>query len=271
MEDIMAKAKKAQAGKAASRRKARKKLVASAKIIRAARKSAARAAKGSPIRKAVRTKTAKRSGGDRLVLYGLHLSLPSCKVGLMLGLCGAQFDYKHVNLGAGEHKTPEFLAKSRFGQVPVLQDGDAFICQSNVILQYLADKFGKFGGRTPAEKLRIAEWLAWDLDRMAGGVGLTRGLTRFMQQDPAVVNFTRARGEQALAQLDRHLGTSKFLAGSQPSIADVAIFPWVATAEEGGFDIVRWPNVRAWAERVLNLSGAAHPYAMMPKEDRVAT
>ena len=268
----MAKAKaKSRSGKPASRRKARKKLVASPKIIRAAKKSAARAARGAPIRKAVQAIKRKQSGGEWLVLYGLHLSLPSCKVGLMLGLCGAKFDYKHVNLGAGEHKTPEFLAKNRFGQVPVLQDDDAFICQSNVILQYLADKFGKFGGRTPTEKLRIAEWLAWDLDRMAGGVGLTRGLTRFMQQDPAVANFTRARGEQALAQLDRHLGASKFLAGSQATIADVAIFPWVATAEEGGFDIARWPNVRAWAERMLNLPGAAHPYAMMPKEDRVAT
>ena len=84
------------------------------------------------------------------------------------------------------------------------------------------------------------------------------------------MDFFRARGEQALATLDRQFGGSKFVAGPQPTIADVAIFPWVATAEEGGFDVARYPNVRDWAERMLKLPGAAHPYAIMPKEDRVA-
>ncbi|HJS32851.1 MAG TPA: glutathione S-transferase C-terminal domain-containing protein [Alphaproteobacteria bacterium] len=60
------------------------------------------------------------------------------------------------------------------------------------------------------------------------------------------------------------------IAGPLPTIADVAVFPWVATADEGGFDIARYPNVRDWAERMLKLPGAAHPYAIMPKEDRVA-
>lgn len=253
-----------------ARRKAFKTLKASAKIQHAAKRSAARAARGARLRRAVRARKPTARPSDRLVLYGLHLSLPSCKVGLMLSLCGAKFDYKHVDLMAGENKRPEFLAKNRFGQVPVLQDGATFLCQSNVILQYLAEKYGKFGGRTPAERLRVAEWLAWDLDRMASGLGFARAAMRFWRQEPPVMDFFRARGEQALATLDRQLGASKFIAGPQPTIADVAIFPWVATADEGGFDVARYPNVRDWAERVLRLPGAAHPYAIMPREDRVA-
>jgi glutathione S-transferase len=270
----MAKAKKAKP-RAKPKARKRKKLVASARIKAAAVKSARKAAKGAPIRKvlagkpaAAKRRAAKKSAG--LVLYGVHRSIPSCKVGLMLSMLGAKFDYKHVELAAGAHKTPEFQAKNRFMQVPVLQDGDLFICQSNVILGYLAEKFGKFGGRTPAEKLRVAEWLAWDLDRLSSGLGLTRAFTQFLKQDPVVVTFTRGRGEQALDVLDRHLGTAKFLAGPAPTIADIAVFAWVATAEEGGFDIARWPNVQAWALRMLAQPGAAHPYAIMPRQDRPA-
>lgn len=257
--------------KKSARRKVSKTIRASAKIKRAAQRSAVRAARGARLKRAIRARKATARPADRLVLYGLHFSLPSCKVGLMLSLCGANFDYKHVDLMAGENKRPEFLAKNRFGQVPVLQDGSTFLCQSNVILQYLADKFGRFGGRTPAERQRVAEWLAWDLDRMASGLGFARAAKRFWRQEPPVMEFFHARGEQALATLDRQLGASKFVAGPQPTIADVAIFPWVATAEEGGFDVARYPNVRDWAERMLKLPGAAHPYAIMPKEDRVAT
>jgi glutathione S-transferase len=85
-----------------------------------------------------------------------------------------------------------------------------------------------------------------------------------------VVRFCRARGERAFGVLDRHLGNSKFLVGSQPTIADIAVFTWVTIAEEGGHDLSRWPNVQAWAERMLKLPGAAHPYTVMPKEDRTA-
>ena len=269
----MAKAKKSKP-KAKPKARKPKKLVASARMKAAAVKSAKKASKGATIRRASAGKAAPKKSAKAkpagLVLYGVHRSIPSCKVGLMLAMCGVPFAYKHMDLAAGAHKTPEFQAKNRFMQVPVLQDGDTVICQSNVILGYLADKFGKFGGRTPAERLRVAEWLAWDLDRMAQGLGLTRAFTQFLKQDPAVVTFTRGRGEQALDLLDRHLGTSKFLAGPAPTIADIAVFGWVATAEEGGFDIARWPNVQAWALRMLSQPGAAHPYASMPREDRAA-
>jgi glutathione S-transferase len=84
------------------------------------------------------------------------------------------------------------------------------------------------------------------------------------------VKYLRRRGENALKLLDRHLGGSKFLVGTQPTIADIAVFPWVATAEEGGFIIANYPNVHAWALRMLAQRGAGHPYSILPKEDRVA-
>lgn len=262
-----------KAKKKAQRKPARKKLTASAKTQAAAKKSAARAARGAPIRKSTSgraPKTAAKKKSGKIVLNGLHLSVPSCKVGLALTMMDIPFEYRHIDLSAGAGKAPEYLAKNRWGQVPVLEHGDLALAQSNVILQYLADTFGKFAGRTPQERLRVAEWLMWDQDLMASGVGWPRAFAKFFPQHEEVVKYARARGERALNMLERHFGTSKFLVGNQPTIADIAVFAWVATAEEGGYDLARWPNVQAWAERMLALPGAAHPYTVMPKESRAA-
>lgn len=262
-----------RAKKKAQRKAARKKLTASPKL-QAARKSAARAARGATIRKSASgraPKTAAKRKSGKVVLNGLRLSVPSCKVGLALTMMDIPFEYRHIDLAAGAGRAPEYLAKNRWGQVPVLEHGDLTVAQSNVILLYLADTFGKFGGRTPQEKIRIAEWLMWDQDFMSTGVGMPRAFARlFPDTHEAVVSFCRKRGERALGALDRHLGTSKFLVGSRPTVADIAVFAWVATAEEGGYDLARWPNVQAWAERVLALPRAAHPYTVMPTESRAA-
>lgn len=263
----------AKARKAAPAARRRKVLKASPTIKAAAERSAKRAAKGAPIKRkaGIAKPPAARKAANRYVLHGIFASLPSCKVGLMLSMCGVPFDYHHVDLRAGAHKTPEFLAKNRYGQVPVLEHAGHEIAQSNVILDYLARTTGRFAGHSEAERLRVAEWLMWEQDRLASGLGITRFMTRFAPDThEAVKNFVRARGEAALDTLERHLGTAKFLAGAAPTIADIAVFPWIATAEEGGFDIARWPNVQAWAQRLLALPGVAHPYALMPKENRIA-
>ncbi len=269
----MAKAqKKAKAKPPSKKTKSRKpkKLVATASIKAAAKKSAAKAAKGAPIGKKPRQASAKKAD-DTITLHGVFLSMPTAKVGLMLSMCGAKWNYRHVDMRAGQHKSPEFLAMNRFGQVPVLQHGSRSIAQSNAILQYLAQHFGKFQGRNESETWRIAEWLSWDFDRFSTGVGLCRTFAKFQPQTPEEVKaFMRTRGDQALAALDRHLGTSKFMVGGAPTIADIAIFPWIATADEGGFTVANYPNVHAWAERMLGQPGVAHPYNLLPKEDRVA-
>lgn len=268
--------KKAVKAAAKSKPKARvkrvKKLVATSKIAAAAKKSAARAARGAPIRRkpAVARPAAARDP-NLIVLHGFHMSIPTSKVGLMLAMSDVPWAFRHVNLATGAHRQPDFLALSRFGRVPALEHQGQHLCESNAILSYLSGVTGKFAGRTPAEQLRVREWLFWETDRLAAGLGQTRAFTRFMPQHEEVVKFTRRRGESALGELDRHLGTSKFIAGPVPTVADIAVFPWIATADEGGFDIARWPNVRAWAERIFAQPGAAHPYTIVPKEDRAET
>ena len=265
----MAKTKKA---KKVAKRARRKTLTASARIKAAAKRSAARAAKGAPIgRRTGRKPAAKAKGSEKFVLHGFFGSMPSAKVGLMLSMCGVKWDYRHVDLAKGEQMTPAHRALNRFAQVPVLQHAGHTICQSDTILWYLARVTGRFGGRSEDDKLRISEWLNWDLSELAVGVSISRFFARMAPDTPqATKDFIRKRGERALGMLDRHLGTSKFLVGASPTIADIAIFPAIATAEEAGFTIANYPNVHAWAERMLTFPGAGHPYAIMPKESRVA-
>lgn len=254
------------AKKKAKRPAKRKILRATPKIKAAAIKSARKAAKGAPIRRAGHAKPAKKPR-DTFTLHGLYFSLSSCKVGLMLTLCGVPWSYRHVDLMAGQHKTSEFMALNRFARVPVLEHDGFVIAESNVILDYLARVLRKFAGRNEAERLRVAEWLAWDLDR-ASAIGMVRAFHRSVKAPDDVMAFMRQRAEQALGVLESQFGQSKWLAGTSPTIADIAIFPAIAAAEEGGFDLSRWPNVQAWAQRFLALPGAAHPYAVMPREDR---
>jgi glutathione S-transferase len=206
----------------------------------------------------------------RPVLHGLWLSIPACKIGLALNMMGVAFDYRHVDLPGGAHKAPDFLSRNRFGQVPVLEHEGHHVAQSNVILHYLADAYDQFLGRSAAEEIRVEEWLQWDQDRMSA-LAMLRSMKRFprYKQPDDVVAFVATRAQQALDFLDHHLGNSKFIAGPRPTVADIAIFPTVALADEAGIEIARWPNVRAWAERFLKLPGAVHPYAAMPREDRV--
>ena len=256
--------------KTAKRAPKRRTLKATPAIKASAAKSARRAARGRPLRRAAAAQR-RPPAPARPVLHGIFLSVPTAKVGIALAMMGVTFDYRHVDLRAGAHKTPEFAAKNRFQQVPVLEHDGHFICQSNAILQHLADSFGRLGGRSKAERLRVAEWLSWEQDRMPS-IGLTRFFTRFENRaaDDPVLAWARARAEAALSTLDRQLGQTRFLAGAEPTVADVAAFAWVAVANEGGLDVARWPSVQAWAERMMALPGAAHPYDALPKEDRVA-
>jgi len=236
------------------------------KAVKAAKGRKAAPARARSVRKAAKAR--KPAAAPRIMLYGNYLSTPTAKVGLMLSLCGKRFDYTHIDLRAGEHKAPEFLAMNRYGQVPVLRHGDTTLCQANVILAYLAETFGKFGGRTPAERARIAEWLAWDLDRMAS-IGLARLFTR-NAGEPKVIEFAKGRGELALDALETQLGKTPFLAGRRPTIADISAFCWVSIADEGGFDASNRPNLQAWMGRMKGLKGSKHQYEVLPKESRAA-
>jgi len=204
----------------------------------------------------------------RFTLHGVALSGPTYKVALMLTLCGERFAYRHVNLREGAHKTPQFLALNRYGQVPALVDGDLKLCQSGAILQYLAETLGKFGGGDTLGRQRSREWLFWDADRFSPNVYRTRAIARgVLKAEPPTVAVYREGAEAAFKILDGSLAGGKFLTGAAPTIADIACYGVAVFTDEAGFKLADWPNVAAWAGRVAALSGAKAPHELLPMAD----
>ena len=209
----------------------------------------------------------------RYTLHGSFRSGPTYKVGLMLALAGEPFDYVHVNMREGEHKQPAYLAKQRFGQVPLLVDNEngRHLCQSASILEYLADRIGKFGGANLDERIRAREWMFWDFDRLAPHIYRPRAARAgFRQFDPAVLAQHETEGKAGLKVLDDHLAGRDWLVGDAPSIADVDAYGVVAYAPAGGYDLEAYPNLSAWKRRIEALPGFAAPEQLLPQQTKAA-
>ena len=205
---------------------------------------------------------------SKMTLHGIWLSGPTYKAGLALALMGQAFAYKHVDLRAGAHKQPDFLGINRFGQVPALVDGDLKLSQSGSILLYLADKFGKMGGKTAEEKARVREWIFWEYDRLASNIYRPRAIKRgFMQADDSVYTMYAKMAGDALKVLDTELAKGSFLVGKEPTVADVAVYGDVAYAGEAAIDLAPYPNVQAWMARVEKLPGFKKYEDVLPKQD----
>src|ERR1700730_11442926 len=137
----------------------------------------------------------------RFTLYGSPHSLPTYKVALMRRLAGEPFYFRYVSFQKGMHKTPEFLALSRWGQVPVLLDGGSIYLQSAAIVEHLAETLGRFQGPDPAARQLVREWLYWDVDALFPPVFNSyavqlgqRGLLP-IHVEPAIADYHRQRAE----------------------------------------------------------------------------
>ena len=201
---------------------------------------------------------------DPVRLYGHQRSGNSYAVALMLAICGTAHEFHHVDLPGGQSREPEHVAINRFGQLPALVHGDLAIGQSTVILRYLANLTGRFGGADAVSAIRIDEWLAFQQDQIFPGIGRTRFFTRFAPAEPPVVDVFRAIGRRALDTLEARFVVAPFLVGEDATIADIACYAYASLAEEGGFDMAEWPQTAAWRRRVEDLSGWNAPAALMP-------
>jgi glutathione S-transferase len=164
-------------------------------------------------------------------LFHVALSGHAHRARLFLSLVGAPCEIVEVDLARGEHKSPDFLRLNPFGQVPVLVDGDTVVPDSNAILVYLA------------KSLARTDWLPEDA---AGAARVQRWL------DAAEVI---ARAHAILARIEAELAGRPWLAADHPTIADVALYSYVAAAPEGNVDLAPYGAVRAWLSRIEALPG----------------
>jgi glutathione S-transferase len=204
-------------------------------------------------------------------LHGFWLSGPSYKAALTMSLCGIKFAYKSIDLQKGAHKTPEYLAINRYGQVPALKHGELVLVQSNAILDYITELSSKFRGHDKPSTWHAREWLSWEADRLAPGVYRSRFYARFMPNaDAALVKHFKDAAEAGLKVLEEHLAKGPWLVGKDTTTADIACWCPVAFMSEAGLDIATYPHIKAWTERLAKLPGFKLPYDLMPKEDVAA-
>lgn len=188
-----------------------------------------------------------------LTFYSFSLSGHAHRVALMLSLLDVPHRTVNVDLRGGEQKRPEFLMLNAFGQVPVIDDGGVVVADSTAILIYLAKRYGgdAWLPADPAGAAAVQRWLSAASGPLAAGPAAARLVTLFGA--PCDAESTVARAHAFLAVLDKELGRRDFLAGSAPTIADVACYAYVAHAPEGNVSLADYPDVRAWLARIENL------------------
>lgn len=195
-------------------------------------------------------------------LYQFPMSGNSHKVRLMLSLL--QLPHEAINVSGLErqHKSPDFLALNPFGQVPVLVDGKVVVRDSQAILVYLAGTYGqeRWWPKSPREMAEITAWLSTAANEVAQGPNLLRLHFRFGK----VIQMSAARAVtgQLLGVVESRLAGHPWLVGRQASIADVAMYPYLALAPEGAVDLRPYPALRAWLDRIQQLPGYVGMHGM---------
>ncbi|MTH77230.1 glutathione S-transferase family protein [Paracoccus aestuariivivens] len=188
----------------------------------------------------------------------------SYKVALMMQLTGYDWQPVFVDFFGGATRSPEYRALNDMAEAPVFIENGEMLTQSGVILLHLAEQTGQFSDGDPNEILR---WLFWDNHKGSGQFGTLRFLMNFLppEKRPAeVIAFLQGRVRAALKTLDAHLDGRDWLAGDQPTIADLSCCGYLFYSEPFGFDRAEWPHIDGWLSRIAALPGWKHPYDLMP-------
>ena len=188
-------------------------------------------------------------------LYRFSLSGHSHRIELFLSLLDLPAALIDIDLRTAQHKTPEFLQLNPFGQVPVVDDGGVVLADSNAILVYLAKKYGSKSW-LPDDALQAAHierWLAVAAGQLAAGPAAARRINVFGAKLNAAE--VQASSHALLRVINSELAGKVFLAGDEPTIADIANYTYIAHAPEGDVSLREYPNITTWLARIEKLPG----------------
>ena len=186
-------------------------------------------------------------------LYDFLPSGNGYKVRLLLTQFAIPFERMEMNILEQATRTPEFLAKNPNGRIPVLELEDGtFLAESNAILFYLAEG-------TPLlpsdrlERARVLQWMFFEQYSHEPYIAVARAWLHIFGMDEErrrQLSQKQKLGYDALGVMEGHLAAREFFVGERYSIADIALYAYTHVADEGGFDLARFPAVRAWLDRV---------------------
>lgn len=189
------------------------------------------------------------------------------KVPLFLEEAGLDYTIHPVNIGKGDQFDPAFLRFSPNNRMPAIIDrspGDGgapiTVFESGAILQYLAEKTGRFGGRDQRERVEVSEWLMWQMAGLGPMLGQNHHFTRYAPEKvPYAIDRYVKETTRLYGVLDRRLADRAFIAGEY-SIADMACYPWILPDIQGQ-DMASFPNLARWHAAIRERPATQRAYA----------
>ena len=197
----------------------------------------------------------------QLILHEYAASGNCYKIRLAAALTGQPIERREYDIMKGETRTAAFLSDvNANGRIPVLQDGERFLPESNAAAFYVAEGSALIPA-DPFDRADMLRWMFWEQYNHEPNIATVRFWMGWVGEDNlsdlqrAMLPGKRAGGEAALKLIDEHLANREWFVGDRPSVADICLYAYTHVAEEGGFALSPWPAVRAWIARVEGQEG----------------
>lgn len=188
-------------------------------------------------------------------LYDLELSGNCYKIRLFAALVGIELELEPVDFPDGAHKRSPVIDLNPWGELPVLIDGDVVLRDSQAILVYLARQYGgnQWWPDGAAQQGEVMQWLSTAANEIQSGPNAARLIDKFGY--PLNKEHTMKVCARILPLIEQHLSRHKWLALGRPTIADCAVFPYLAVGWEGGVTLEQYPAIQNWIQRLKALPG----------------
>jgi len=195
---------------------------------------------------------------DKFIVYGDSRSGNCYKIKLLCSQLDITYEWREVDILAGETRTAEFLAMNANGKIPLLALPDGrHLAESNAILAYLADG-SDLAGSDRFSRAAVLQWMFFEQYSHEPNIATARFIIQYLGSPPdrqAALEEKRLGGYNALDVMEQQFANNTFIAGSEYSIADIALYAYTHVAHEGGFDLNDYPATRAWLDRVRAMRG----------------
>jgi len=192
------------------------------------------------------------------------------KITLFLEESGLPYIINPVNIGKGEQFQPAFLAISPNNRMPAIVDtapvdgGEPIsVFESGAILQYLAEKIGRYLPTDVRGKVTVLEWLYWQVGGLGPMLGQNHHFNRYAAEKiPYAIDRYVNETRRLYGVLNKRLEGRVFVAGEDYSIADMAAYPWIVGYENQGMVLEDFPHLKRWFEAIRARPATQRAYAL---------
>jgi len=197
-------------------------------------------------------------------LHGREVSGNTYKAKLLMHLLKIEYQLIALDASQQQQKSDAFLKLNPRGEFPVLEDKSFVVWDSQAILVYLARQYAsqtRYSHWYPdnaTEMAHITQWLSVANDEIFHSLGKARSILKFGHDGN--LDIYQKQGKTILHWIDQHLSNRNWLSTNQPSIADIACYPYIALCEEGEISLNGYPAIHRWLKRIQALDG----YIPMP-------